>query len=89
MQEQLQLMYIQAMLVDSQLCLGSSKQYDLLKMVFTMMLITQLVKRDYLFNCMSLTVCDLVRFNQNHKYLHLWLVDCVPVGTDCDVSVFV
>ena len=60
MQEQLQLMYIQAMLVDSQLCLGSDKQYDLLKRVFTMMLITQLVKRDYLFNCMSHYVLQYV-----------------------------
>ena len=82
-------MYIQAMLVDSQLCLDSNKQYDLLKMVFTMMFITKFVKRDYLFNCMPHKVCDLVRFSHNHKYLHLWLVDCVPVCMDCDVSVFV
>ena len=54
MQEQLQLMYIQAMLVDSQLYLGSSKQYDLLKMVFMMMFITKLVK-----NINYLTVCHI------------------------------
>ena len=38
---------------------------------------------------MSYTVCDLVRFNDYHKYLQSWLLDGMPVGMDCDVSVFV
>jgi len=37
MQEQFQLMYIQAMLVDNQLCSGSDKQCGLLKIISTLM----------------------------------------------------
>ena len=74
MQVQLQLMCIQAMLVNNQLCSDSDKQYDPLKTIF---------KFKY---SMSHTICDLVRFNQ---YLQFWLVDIVPVGIDCDVIVFV
>ena len=77
MQAQLQLMCIQAMLVNNQLCSDSDKQYDPLKTIF---------KFKY---SMSHTVCDLVRFNHYHKYLQFWLVDIVPVGIDCDVIVFV
>ena len=56
MQVQLQLMCIQAMLVNNQLCSDSDKQYDPLKTISKFK------------HSISHTVCDLVRFNHYHKY---------------------